>query len=240
MGCKPSISSFVVLAGVLSPAIAILVNVGTQFPAQGLKFPPVDDRQAPAITSGGGTRGPSCVEKKPVPLIALMPTRNNWGKTVSPNPSLYWYLPSTTATTAEFELTSPDNNPIYQTKFELPSQPGVIMLRLPSSIALDVDRTYEWYFTLVCDPDDRSQDMYVRGSLQRAKAEPTLTTQLASTTDPLARAKLYAQQGIWFEALNSVAGVRDQHPAEWEELLLSVDLPPQIAPAMIREVKSAQ
>lgn len=237
MGRWPSIQSRFVPTAVLSPVVASLLSVLSQFPAQSLKFPPVQDRSAPSITSGGGTRGPSCIEKEPVPLLSLTPTRNNWGKTVNPNPSLYWYLPPTTATVGEFELSDAEGNQVLISEFDLPAQPGVIVLRLPPTVALAVDQNYEWYFSIVCDADDRSQDMYVQGSLQRTAIEPNLETQLANTQDPLQRAQLYAQQGIWFDALSLVAGVRNEHPAEWEELLLSVDLPEQIAKAEIRDVQ---
>lgn len=237
MGRQRSTHTLIIISTFLAPALSSLMSLFPSFPAQGLKFPPVDDRKAPALTRGAGTRGPSCIEEDPVPLTSLMPTRNNWGQTLNPHPSLYWYLPPTTAKVGEFTLVDTTGKQIFSTQFDLPHQASVIALNLTTLVALEVDQYYGWSFTLVCNVDDRSQDMYVKGSLQRIGLEPSVKQQLSRTTEPLAQAQLLAQQGVWHDTLHTLAEIRSLHPAEWEELLASVNLPSEIAQAEIREVQ---
>ncbi len=234
MSWQKSVQSLGVLAVAISPALIIFSSLPPQLLAQSssmkisLEFPPTDDRGAPGRTAGGGTRGGGspgswCVEGGGIPLMPLMPTRNNVGKTVADSPTLYWYIPKNTATSGEFLLKDMEGNQVYLTNFTPSRRAGIVKLSIPASAALKINKDYLWNFAIICDPQDRSQDQFVKGMLQRTELGSFLKSQLERAT-PLEQAKIYAESRIWHETLTIIAQLRSENPAEWEELLESVGL----------------
>ncbi|MBN3944726.1 MAG: DUF928 domain-containing protein [Nostoc sp.] len=228
MNLPKSFQFLAVLVSTLSPTIVTFASLPPRRSVSdlewkvSLKFPPVDDRGAPSQTSGGGTRGSSCIDGN-IPLTPLMPSQNNLGKTVAANPTLYWYVPKNTAQSGEFSLTDEKGNQVYLTTFKLPSSPGVIQLKLPANFSLQIGKYYRWNFAIICDFQDRAQDKFVNGLLQRTQLSSFLKSRLDQAA-PLERAKIYAESKIWQETMNTVAQLRHEKPAEWEELLKSVGL----------------
>lgn len=229
-----------ILAVAISPAL-IGASLPSQSPAQSernsrassnstqisLEFPRTGNRGAPKTTAGGGSRGDdySCasVKEGEMSLVALMPNRENVGKTATRTPTLYWYVPQTTATEGEFVLLDKDENEVYQTTFALPSKPGVVKLSIPTKAGIKPGNSYSWSFMIICDSRYRNRDKYVEGVIEYAKLDSGFKSQLEKQT-PLEQAKLYAKNKIWFETLNTVAQLRSENPLEWEELLKSVGL----------------
>lgn len=218
------------------PAVALLLTTGILTSVATVAFaqyvPP--NRGLPGRREGGGTRG-GCIEAQPS-LTALIPSQN-FGTTVQPYPTFFWYIPQTTATTAEFVLMD-GNQTLYETTIALPKTPGILPISLPGdgSVApLTVGKDYQWYFSIVCNADDRSGDLLTRGWVQRQAVTPDLAAKLsqASAAD---RATVYAQAGIWYDAVATLANLQ-QPPLtpvalpqrqilsdRWSKLLESVGL----------------
>nr|WP_277882590.1 DUF928 domain-containing protein [Microcoleus sp. FACHB-68] len=188
-----------------------------------MQFPKTSDRGAPARTTGGGSRGSSCVAEGETPLIALMPTRNNVGTTVAAHPSLFWYIPQTRAQLAEFVLINSQGDEVYLATVTLAGTPGILKFSLSETVALEIGQDYLWQFAIICDSQDRESDVFVRGLLQRRELSRNLQNQLKSATG-LEQAKVYASAGIWHDSLAIVAELRSNEPAEWEEFLNSIGL----------------
>lgn len=185
----------------------------------------------PGRREGGGTRGECAAVDKT--LSALMPA-NNFGFTLDEYPTFYWYVPQIGAQAAEFVLLDENNDEVYLTTFQISNQPGLISLSLPENAgfpALAVGENYHWYFSLICDFDDRSGDLYTDGWIQRTTIEPgsSLETQLSTAPEDM-HAAIYAEEGIWFNALDLLAQsqIADPNDAQsktkWSTLLTSVDL----------------
>ncbi|MGM3306271.1 DUF928 domain-containing protein [Anabaena sp. WFMT] len=215
----------------ISPALLTAHIFPSQLLAQplpikiSLEFPSGDSRGKPESTIGGGRRGFSCIhlEKGKPTLTALTPRRDNQIKTSSDNPTLYFYVPKTTATTGEFVLRSEEDNDIYQTSFTLPSTSGIVQLNIPPTAGIKTGKKYQWYFTLICNSEDRSGDEYTEGDIQRTTISSSLNKDLQQAT-PLKQAEIYAKNDLWPETLNNIAQLRTQKPDEWQELLKSVGL----------------
>ena len=231
MVLRQFIPSAGILAGVLSPALVVFASVPPQQTARvypeskvSLGFP-VENRGAPSSTVGAGTRGASCIQegRGKVPLKALMPTRNNFGTTVAPNPTFFVYVPKTTAQSAEFVVVDDKKDEVYLTSLDVSGTPGVVKLSLPPTVSLEIGKNYMWQFSLICDTIDRSQDKLVRGFIQRVELSPDMNAKLKQAA-PLEQAKLYAKDRIWYETVTILADLRSSKPAEWEELLKSVGL----------------
>lgn len=198
---------------------------------QALKFPPANEETgAPARTAGTGSRGlcnPLAKEKSGINLTALMP-KNNIGTTVSPNPTVYLYVPKTTKQTAEFAVydwTNRVRTPLYKTSISLPESAGIVKVNLPKTVKLEANNTYVWNFSIICDPSQRSLDHYINGWLKRTPLTPEIEAKLRQVEQqPLEQAKIYAESSIWNETLTTLEKTKDAYPNAWKELLESVEL----------------
>lgn len=199
-------------------------------------------RGLPGRREGGGTRG-SCVTHQPS-LTALTP-QTSYGLTTRSHPTWFWYVPQTTAQSAEFVLLDRDENEVYTQTIDLTGNPGILQLTLPdanssdsnapgsssenSTAGLDVGQDYHWYFAVVCDAADRSGDVITEGWIQRIEPDPRLVAQLESAT-AIDRPSLYAAAGIWYDAIDTVVELRQTEArqsevqTQWQNLLKSVGL----------------
>jgi len=178
-------------------------------------------------TSDGAARGGgSCIEPGVTPLTALMP-RNNLVTTAAANPLLFWYVPKTTATSAEFVLLDDNQNEeVYRTTFALAGTSSIVYLRPPATAALKVGKTYQWRFVLNCPTHSQKDNLLfnsTHGQIQRVQMSRELQAELAQA-QPLEQARLYADARIWSETLMIVIQLRNSYPTEWQELLQSVQL----------------
>ncbi|MBD2565826.1 DUF928 domain-containing protein [Nostoc linckia FACHB-391] len=189
---------------------------------------------------GGAKRGElaGCPPTEP-DLTALVPfieeansVMHVWGQTTVERPSWFFYVPYTKDLpyAVEFVLQDQDSNEIYQKAIALPDKPGVIRVSLPSTApALALNKQYRWFFTINCDQQKNSPPTFVEGVIQRVELNPTVVKEL-QTTELLKRYAIYAQNGIWYEALTILAELRDKNPkdaalkAEWRNLLSSIRL----------------
>jgi hypothetical protein len=187
------------------------------------------DQGLPGRREGGGTRG-GCLTQQPG-LTALMP-ESNLGLTLAERPSFFWYVPQTAAVAAEFVLLDANNTELYKTQVPLAQQAGVVRFTLPEAApSLQVNQSYRWFFSLVCEPLDRSADIFVSGWVKRVETNG-LSDALVATM-PGGQTELDGN-GLWYDALANLAALRQAQPQnttlvnQWQALLQSVGLP-QIA-----------
>ncbi|MEH2407378.1 DUF928 domain-containing protein [Nostoc sp.] len=187
---------------------------------------------------GGAKRGGGCKLSK-LDLTALVPFTeeansviNVWGQTTEERPSWFFYVPYTKDLpyAVKFVVQDQNSNDIYQKAIALPDKPGVIRVSLPTTApALALNKQYNWFFTINCDQQKNSPPTFVQGVIQRVKLNPATVKELRMT-DPLKRYAIYAQNGIWYEALTILAQLRQKNPqdaalqAQWRNLLSSIHL----------------
>jgi len=220
-----SVAAFVLPWNYL-PLSAATAHKDSRLISQAFKPP---KRQGPPVSAGGSTRGSSCLTEKKS-ITPLIPT-NKLGLTISQRPTLFWYIPPSSAKTANLALvTYPEQKLLYEATFTLPNQPGIIGYTLPTtSPALEIGKTYRWYLTLVCDSPDFSQNPRVDGWVERIQPESSLSRAIAKA-DARKLPSIYAEAGIWYEALASLVQLRRSEPknvtyiANWRQFLQSVKL----------------
>ncbi|WP_375513687.1 DUF928 domain-containing protein [uncultured Nostoc sp.] len=198
--------------------------------------PPPGGRVRGGAKRDGGDVCPLPITK--TDLTALVPFEeansviNVWGQTTVEHPSWFFYVPYTKDLpyAVKFVLQDQGLNEIYQEAIALPDKPGVIRVSLPTTApALALNKQYRWFLTVNCDNQENSPPTFVEGVIQRIELKPAALKQL-ETTEPLKRYAIYAQNGIWYEALTTLAQLRDQNPkdttlqAEWRNLLSSIRL----------------
>ncbi len=190
-------------------------------------FHTAPDRGAPPRTVGAGSRRSSCISSNEgeILLAALMPS-NNVGTTIAPNPTIYVYIPELRNKQAEFILVeTQEEKVVYQTTFPLSKSSGIVKLNLPPTVELKPGNNYQWYFGVICNPNNREEDERITGWIERNSISPELQMKIEQAQQqPLEQAKLYAKAGIWNEALTILEQLRSKEPTAWAELLNSVGL----------------
>lgn len=184
----------------------------------------------PGRRVGGGTRGDCPLGAKR--LTAMVP-ENNLMSTVAAYPTFFFYIPETpTPQAVEFVLLDENDRQVYETKFMSTGTPGIIHLSLPDAAGLPplaIGKNYHWYFSMLCDPANRAEDVFVEGWIQRVELNSVLARKLeqASLQE---RADLYISADLWHEALMTLALARSDRPydsaiaANWTKLLQFVGL----------------
>ena len=188
-----------------------------------ITFKPPDGLEAPGRRVAGGSRSPqerNCSSGQN-PLTAIVPNSNT-GLTTQANPTLFFYVPQTSAT---LELVLRDQDKEYKQTYKSSEKAGIVSIPF-NQASLEVGKKYRWSFSIICNPKERSKDKFVEGGIKRIKTEAQLTNKLA-TASPEERANLYAEAGIWQDSLASLAKLLYSNPnnaqlkAEWQALLTS-------------------
>jgi hypothetical protein len=189
----------------------------------------------PGRRSDAGSRGCAVEEAsngaEAKPLLALVPIEKTAtstlviGKTAAMHPTLWFYVPQRSATTAVFVLQDQAGQSIYQSDVTIPKTAGLVSFTIPKTVApLETGKSYHWYFKLYCRPGS-PPDSFVDGWIQRESLTATLAQQIKTATRSQ-QVKLYSSNGFWFDALNASAELRrsNSSDADWAELLGSIGL----------------
>lgn len=189
---------------------------------------------SPRTTTGGASRGVCSIAsgetaENKKPTIALIPNTDT-ELTTQTHPTIFLYVPDSTILSAELSLWDRNQKGLYQTTVSLSGRSGIVGIKLPDAApSLEVGKRYKWSLALICDRDRRSRDVVVEGWIERTQLSSTLEEQIG-TVEPLQRARLYAQNRIWYETLATLAQLRRDRPndssiaTEWQNLLRSVGL----------------
>lgn len=162
-------------------------------------------RGAPRNKVGGGARGHG---DWPQPLT-LAPS--HLAHTISPTPSLFWYIESVPPANGKVVLTLTDDEavlPLAEVELPTPRDEGIQRVRLEEQgIELESEMEYEWSISLVRDPKQRSKDIIATGYIRRVAAPPELRVRSANT---------YAELGLWYDALTEVSDGLEIDPDDAE------------------------
>ena len=246
-----SVGSIVLIATLNPSQFAVMGQVIPELPpgkpdtrSGGPRFiQPIENIDDPPIGRVRSVRG-GCASSNQLSLTALVP-KNKIGRTVSDYPTFFFYLPPTDAELAELILEDESGNQIYQQDLTIKNLSGVIGVSIPANTnvpPLEVGKNYTWKFSVVCDPEDRSSDQLETGIVRRVELTADILGQL-DAADPREKTFIYAENGIWQDALGNLAAARRANPnnpvfqTDWESLLDSVTLP-EIAKEPIVEMEA--
>ncbi|MCX7592600.1 MAG: DUF928 domain-containing protein [Fischerella sp.] len=214
----------------------------TQLPSQEpirVNLPQLPPGPAPGGRRFGGARRGSCPDVKP-PLTALVPlteqpasVTNVWGLTTEEHPKLWFYLPynKSAGYAAEFILLDDESkDSVYNTAIALPEQAGVIGVSIPQRVPpLQVGKRYRWFLNVYCNPQKQSAPIYVEGVILRKEPNQNVANQLQKA-QPLQQVAIYANNAFWYDALTTLAEMRQKNPqnptlqTKWTDLLAAVGL----------------
>lgn len=204
-----------VISGIVG--LALLCSIA---PAQAQIKIKIPSLGVPGRRVPGASRGENCVAKNQY-LTALVPKTNLTLTSVS-NPTLYFLIPQNNAPELELVIHDVNDQPVYKQNYKPTGKPGVVGITLPAN-TLSKAETYRWNFSIICNPQERSLDKFVHGGIKRVD-DSQLKSKLANAS-PQERLNIFAEAGIWQDALDTLAQLRSSRPqdkalkADWESLL---------------------
>ncbi len=185
--------------------------------------PPNTENDAPdsRSTSISGIRGSSggCRGMETTSLTAIAPY-THIGQTNSTHPTFVWFVPDRQSYPVELQLSeySPQSangkgNTIF--KVRLQSSPGIMSYSLPKDqLGLSSGQKYVWQVAILCNPNRPSEDLVFSAEIIVVDTPMSLQKQLTTVSDSLAKAKLYAEVGLWYDALAEVVQTKDNSLAQ--------------------------
>lgn len=190
----------------------------------------------PGNRIGGGTRG----KDKDIALFAALVPEHT-GLTSKPEPSLCWYMSKPMNTRIEVTLNDEKSvNPILEKTLDLPAKGGVHCLRLSDyNTRLRADIEYQWFVAIVPDPAQRSKDILSGGTILYREASPELTRRLARASGADIPS-IYAESGIWYDAVSSVSDLITANPGNKEYRKMRADLLEQAGLSEVAKVEAGK
>lgn len=228
-----------VAAMILSLPLTTLINVAVaqvQFNA-----PPVS---APGNRESGASRSDTCAMTiDDSGLTAVIP-ESNVGFTTKASPSFLAYVPANNAERVEFRLFEEETgDEVYVGQVPLPVassgasysyMSSVVSFSMPQDntmVSLEPGKSYLWALILVCNGNNRAEDIVVTGVVQRpapdyfAGLAPEVQDQLAAidTSSPAEQLATYGEAGIWQDLIAMLAVLANRDPSlyqsDWNTLL---------------------
>ncbi len=176
-----------------------------------IQFEPPPDGEPPD-TSGGGSRDPdqSRCSSNQKPIKALMP-EGNFGWTLQGIPSIYVYLPKTTA--KQVVLSFQDETEEYHETAFLPIKADrrIVSFSLPKDRPdLEIGKNYKWKLTLVCRDIPDVEDPQLEGWVKRVDINSVKANLQGKT--PTEQAYWYAENGYWYDLVRVLWQIRQANP----------------------------
>ena len=168
--------------------------------------PPV--RGAPASRVGGGSRG---VGTELPRVYVLAPA--DIGFTTKAKPDLFWFASDNTSAKITLTVYTEDpSKPLLEQSLPAVAAPGIQRIKLSEfGLELQPRTEYRWRVLLVDEAPNRPAARAVAsGTIQRTNAWSKLQARLQNEgSDQLARAKVYAEEGLWYDALENIGQALD-------------------------------
>jgi hypothetical protein len=156
--------------------------------------PPDNGRQQ--TTESAGSRG--CPEK--LPKLAIAAPKNHLGRTIESHPSFFFWVSEIPSQPIRISLTDVEAENSTWTTEVVVRTPGLVKVTMPESAkGLQSQRTYALAAVVPCG-ERPSQGESVRILLERVEPSLALRQQL-DAVGGAEKAKILAQQGIWYDAL---------------------------------------
>ncbi len=225
--------SCLAVSTVALPLSLSLFTPSAQAQSRRVRYNPPSNLGTPIVSTPGILRSSGCTEL--VCLIGLVPDlaaeTAPVPQTIAERPTFYFLIPQIEGT-AYFRLFESDSSlkkgkRVYRTSFKIKNKAGILALKMPDNAPiLKSEKNYIWEFTI----GNSIEFEMVSGSVRRILPSQKLVEQLKQALLPIDRAALFAQEGLWFETVQTLAEAQqgvDKKPeivSEWNALLKSAQL----------------
>ncbi len=183
-------------------ALTITLSLNQAAALAGYK-PPRDQKPPSGYTDSSGIRGGCKAGTRSLTLLAPV---THVGQTTSPYPTFVWYVHNQQKIPMEFSVYEFDNNeqPSKLTyKSKLQSSPGIVKLSLPENLpGLTVGKRYLWQVEILCNNNRPSRNLVATAEIEVVEMPGSLKTALNHSQNLSKKVHLYAEAGIWYDALD--------------------------------------
>jgi len=174
---------------------------------------------------GGASRGDTTCSDNPAEFarrfIPLTPANTRDGVTLAERPTLFAYIPPSSAPKVFFNLRDEQGQVHYQTVLPLTKGGGIMRFELPASTPpLTIGKRYQWGVALLCTGKLRPDSPFISSWIQRVA--PSIGD--AGKTMPREQNPMTTNV-IWHDRLTALADLRQQKQqdsksfAEWQKFL---------------------
>ncbi|HIK25693.1 MAG: DUF928 domain-containing protein [Thermosynechococcus sp. Uc] len=191
------------------------------------------NRGMPGQRIAGATRFGECTQGSLAKIVALVPD-NNLSMTAAANPSLFFFVPQTTAKSAELLLLSEAGELLLRQQVPLHGKAGILPVTVDAAkVKLQPGQKYQWFFSLICKPNEPDANPFVSGWIERAKLDSNLA-QVITAMPPRDRLPLLAISQLWNDTLATLVALQQNNPndaaikQQWQDVLKSAGIDPQI------------
>jgi len=216
---------FALMAGLPTQAQVSAPNPLSEKTVASITFEPPDNQTLEDSAGGASRSGGFCPQDGMMegPSVTPILPETKQGLTLSDRPTVFAYIPPTSAAQGYFIVKDKTEDYYYQTQVEIPSDGGIISLTLPPEASpLETGKTYQWSFVLACENPPRADSPRVEGWITRTEASATAMGQLPPEVS-LEAASQYGKEGIWYDTLSTLAELRrsqpDRYTAAWDNFL---------------------
>jgi hypothetical protein len=167
-------------------------------------------RGAPASRVGGGSRG---VGETTLELSVLAP--DHTGLTTKSQPTLYWYISKPANARLDVTVINDEAiDPILESVVGTPKSAGIQQLDLATAgTKLEPGIEYRWFVSVTPDEEQRSNDVIASGTIQYNPPDADLESRIAKA-DERTMASIYAENGVWYDAIDSISRAIQQNPED--------------------------
>jgi hypothetical protein len=172
-------------------------------------------RGAPARRVTGASRGTK-LSQAMIPTIELLAPDGHTGETISPSPTLYYFVSAPVPVPVRFTISADRQvTPMLEVDIPSPRAAGVYGLPLASfGVTLEPGVNYVWSISATLSAEEPSNDIVASAALLRTVPDPA-TTDAVRAASPTGRAALLARAGFWYDALAAADAAKylDRHAA---------------------------
>lgn len=173
-------------------------------------FDPPGEPQ-PKTTSGAGSRDSQRCSFEEEPIKPLMP-KSNFGLTFEEHPSIFIYLPKTSAKRVVLSLRDETSNSYQRAFLPITTSERIVSFKLPTEkLPLKTGKNYQWSLVVVCGKKVQPDDPTFSGWVQRVAKTPLFDRELANKA-PIWQAKWYGERGYWYEMLMAIEEAKKAQP----------------------------
>lgn len=196
---------------------------------------------APNTRVGGGSRGSRGsrgVEDSTPVLSVLAP--DHTGHTIYSQPTLYWSTSKLVDKPIKLTMAYTDftlgMEPVIETEIKIPQDTGMQAIDLAKinwktkDKGLIPEMEYQWSISIIMDEQQSSNDIVASGTIERVSQAlaDKVADKIAKETDEKKQVAIYAENGMWYDAINQLSKLIAQYPNDQKLQSQKVNLLQQV------------
>ncbi len=168
---------------------------------------PERKRNRPWQGNGAGSRSICLTPTNAQTLIAPV---NHTGLTSKSHPTFSIYFAEVPNLTVRMSVKDRDNQKVVWIGDLEVKKTGISTFSLPKElVGLKPGIDYTWAVAMICDRDDRFQDIFTEVPIKRVEISSQLKGELLDTKNPIEKAKVLAKAGLFYDALGELVKLDD-------------------------------